>query len=211
MQSAGSPRNMACMQDEENSKTTSRETTSSKTRDGASAFTRDGKPAGSAEPVTWTVAISDGQPRGLIIHGVPVGVMTNGKIDLVCLSRAHIKPGDCETISEVRKKYWKNPRGHVKYDEFSPVTQACIHAVTYGWGMTELAGVAGGIVTIAADSPASGFDAQQRVLSKMLADAAKMDGVKVVDWRDCVNGLKLKPEAILCHQNGGLAGSRQAA
>ena len=211
MQSAGSPRNMACMQDEENSKTTSRETTSSKTRDGASAFTRDGKPAGSAEPVTWTVAISDGQPRGLMIHGVPVGVMTNGKIDLVCLSRAHIKPGDCETISEVRGKYWRNPRGHVKYDEFSPVTQACIHAVTYGWGMTELAGVAGGIVTIAADSPASGFDAQQRVLRKMLADAAKMDGVKVVDWRDCVNGLKLKPEAILCHQDDGLAGSRQAA
>ena len=144
-------------------------------------------------------------------HGVPVGVMTNGKIDLVCLSREHIKPGDCKTISEVRKKYWRNPRGHVKYDEFSPVTQACIHAVTYGWGMTELAGVAGGIVTIAADSPASGFDAQQRVLRKMLADAAKMDGVKVVDWRDCVNGLKLKPEAILCQQNGGLAGSRQAA
>ena len=211
MQSAGSPRNMACMQDEENSKTTSRETTSSKTRDGASAFTRDGKPAGSAEPVTWTVAISDGQPRGLMIHGVPVGVMTNGKIDLVCLSRKHIKPGDCETISEVRGKYWRNPRGHVKYDEFSPVTQACIHAVTYGWGMTELAGVAGGIVTIAADSPASGFDAQQRVLSKMLADAAKMDGVEVVEWRDCVDGLDLKPEAILCHQDDGLAGSRQAA
>lgn len=202
---------MVSMQEDENSKTTSLETTSSKTRDGASAFTRNGKPAGSAEPVTWTVAISDGQPRGLMIHGVPVGVMTNGKIDLVCLSREHIKPGDCETISEVRKKYWRSPRGHVKYDEFSPVTQACIHAVTYGWGMTELAGVVGGIVTIAADSPAAGFDAQQRVLSKMLADAAKMDGVEVVEWHDCVDGLELKPEAILCHQDDGLAGSRQAA
>lgn len=202
---------MVSMQEDENSKTTSLETTSSKTRDGASAFTRNGKPAGSAEPVTWTVAISDGQPRGLMIHGVPVGVMTNGKIDLVCLSREHIKPGDCETISEVRKKYWRSPRGHVKYDEFSPVTQACIHAVAYGWGVTELAGAAGGIVTIAADSPAAGFDAQQRVLSKMLADAAKMDGVEVAEWSDCVDGLELKPEAILCHQDDGLAGSRQAA
>lgn len=211
VQSTTSPHNMACMQDNEDSKTTNAPHVDGQAHAGASAFARNGEHAGNAEPVTWTVAISDGQPRGLMIHGVPVGVMTNGKIDLVCLSREHIKPGDCETISEVRGKYWRNPRGHVKYDEFSPVTQACIHAVTYGWGMTELAGVAGGIVTIAADSPASGFDAQQRVLSKMLADAAKMDGVKVVDWRDCVNGLKLKPEAILCHQDGGLAGSRQAA
>lgn len=201
---------MASMQDE-NSKTTPHETTSSNLRDGASAFTRDGKPAGSAEPVTWTVAISDGRPRGLMIHGVPVGVMTNGKIDLVCLSRKHIKPGDCKTIREVRGKYWRNPRGHVKYDEFSPVTQACIHAVTYGWGMTELAGVVGGIVAIAADSPASGFDAQQRVLSKMLADAAKMDGVEVVEWRDCVDGLDLKPEVILCQQNEGPIDCKQDA
>lgn len=203
------PRNMASMRDNEDSKTTGVEPVDSKTHDSASAFTRSGKSAGSAEPVTWTVAISDSQPTGLMIHGVPVGMMVNGKIDLVCLSREHIKPGDCETISEVRKKYWRNPRGHVKYDEFSPVTQACIHAVTYGWGMTELAGVVGGIVTIAADSMASGFDAQQRVLSKMLADAAKMDGVAVVEWNDCVNGLKLKPEAILCQHNGGMDVSDQ--
>ena len=54
-----------------------------------------------------------------------------------------------------------------------------------------------GIVTIAADMDAAGFDAQSRVLRTMLHDAAGMEGVRVVEWADCVDGLRLRPEVIL--------------
>ncbi len=164
--------------------------------DGSAFSKRDAGDAGSVEPVTWTVAISDGQSAGLLIHSVPVGVMTNGKIDLLCLCRRFI-PRKWSTVEDVKKNEWSNPRKTVEYDKFSPVTQACVHAVAYGWGMTALDYADKGIVTIAADMDAAGFDAQSRVLRTMLHDAAGMEGVRVVEWADCVDGLRLRPEVIL--------------
>lgn len=166
-------------------------------RTAGSAFRKPGAPRGSSKPTTWTVAISDGQPTGLLIRGVPVGVMLNGKIDLLCKSRKLV-PSKCKTIDEVAEREWKDPRKTVKHGELSQIAQACLHAVSHGWGMAELDGATGETVVMAADSPAAGFDGQQRIVSKMLEDAAGMAGVRVVDWAECVDGLRLRPSVVLC-------------